>query len=121
MKTTDTHAHRMHRARAEQLHQFVAQGLQTQAAPHFLRGDLRQLDGVAAAEEIRRREQVDVQAVALDPFAAVEHTAHRTCPRPDVDVEQCFQRLRGGDLIGHRADAADARDEIRHLRVMAAF
>ena len=37
----------------------------------------RHLDGAVVAEEIRRVQHVDVQRVALDPFAAIEQPAQR--------------------------------------------
>jgi hypothetical protein len=39
MKAADAHAHRMHGAGAEQVHQLVAERLDAQAAAHLLRRD----------------------------------------------------------------------------------
>ncbi len=121
MKAANTYPHRMHRTGTKQLHQFVTQSLNPQPASHFVRGDARQFDGAAAAEKVRRGQQVDMQAVALDPLAAVKHPAHVARPRVEFDAEQFFQCLRGGDLIRHRADAADTRHHVGDFGVTAAF
>ena len=62
----------MHSTTAHGLHDQVAGALQAETTLHRAPVALGELDGVGAAEEVRRVEQVDVQGVALDPLAAVQ-------------------------------------------------
>ena len=55
---------------------------------------LRQVDHALAAEEVGRRQHVDVQGVALDPFAAVVEPAQRAHRRVDGDAEGRSRRAR---------------------------
>ena len=53
----------------------VADLLQLEAALHDVGVVARHLDRALVAEEIGRVQHVDVQRVALDPFAAIEQPA----------------------------------------------
>ena len=59
-------------ASAEQRHDLVAGLLEREPAAHRVAVVARHLDRALVAEEVRRMQHVDVQRVALDPFAAVE-------------------------------------------------
>ncbi len=60
---------------ADGLHDQVARALEAEAPLHRDPVPFGQLDRVGAAEEVGCVEQVDVEGVALDPFAAVEQPA----------------------------------------------
>ena len=81
----------------------------------------RQGDGALAAEEIGRRQHEHVQAVALDPLAAIVQPAQGADGRIDRDTEQSLEGVDRAHLVRHRTDAADAgRDVGRFARVTAA-
>ncbi len=62
-------------APAEQRHDLVAGLLEREPAAHHVAVVARHVDGAVIAEEIRRMQHIDVQRVALDPFAAIEQPA----------------------------------------------
>ena len=62
----------MDRASAEQRDDFVARFFELKTALHGVAVVLGHVDGAFVAKEIGRVQQVDVQRVALDPFAAVD-------------------------------------------------
>ena len=76
---------------------------------------LGQFDGVGAAEEVRGVQQVDVERVALDPLAAVEEAAQGGDPVVHRRSAGVLHRRAGAHLVGDRADAADARRDVRRL------
>ena len=78
------------------------------------------VDRAVVAEEVGRVQHVDVQRVALDPFAAIEQPAQRAERPVDVMPQRVLHRVDGAHLIGDRADAADARGDVRRLGVGAA-
>jgi len=57
-------------------------------------------------------QQVDVQGVAFDPFAAVEQPAQRMDFGSDLDAKRLLERVAGAHLVGDRADAADAGGDV---------
>ena len=87
------------------------------ASPRFDRGAmiLGQLERARVAEEVGQVEQVDVQGVALDPLAAVEQAAERPDGGVDLDAEAVLEGVDRGHLVGDRADAADAGDDVDDL------
>ena len=70
-------------------------------------------DGVRQAQEVRGVEQEHVQRMRGDPLAAVEQAPQLVDRGLDGDAERRLQRLTGGELVGCRADATDARGEVR--------
>ena len=60
-------------------------------------------------------EQVDVEGMALNPFAAVEQSAQRDDGGGDLHTECLLQSLTGGQLVGDRTDAADSCGDVGHL------
>ena len=75
-----------------------------------------QLERAGVAQEVGRVEQVDVEGVALDPLAAVEEAAQGADLRVDGDPEEpCSKACDGAHLVGDRADAADAGDDVDDL------
>ena len=58
-----------------------------------------------------------MQAVALDPFAAIDEAPQGAKLTLDLDAEGVLDRVHGAHLVGDRADAADARNDIGHLLV----
>ena len=57
----------------------------------------------------------DVQRVALDPLAAIQQPAQRPDLAADRDAERVLHRVHRAHLVGDRADAADARGDVRRL------
>ena len=57
-----------------------------------------------------------MQHVAFDPFAAVQQRAQRVQRRiePVEGAERLFERVAGAHLVGHGANATDARRDIGH-------
>jgi len=62
-----------------------------------------------------RMQHVDVQRVALDPFAAVDQPAQCSELTLDTDAARVLHRMHGAHLIRDRADAADACGNVRRL------
>ena len=62
-----------------------------------------------------------MEHVALDPLPAVQEVAQ--CPDAGVDLvgdaHGMLERVRAAHLVGHGADAADARRNVRHLAEVA--
>ncbi len=75
VEAADADVDRVDLAAADDRHQGVAGLLHLQALFDDLAVVARHLDGARVAEEVRRVQHVDVQAVALDPLAAVEQPA----------------------------------------------
>src|SRR4030065_315718 len=57
----------------------------------------------------------------LAPSASLDTPAHGVRAGIEFDAKPLFQRLCRGHLVGHRADAADARHHVGNFRVMAAL
>ena len=76
---------------------------------------LRHLYGIVTAEEIRGVQQMDVERVALHPLAAIEQAAQSCDGRVHHHPERILDRGAGAHLVGHRADPADTRREVRRL------
>ncbi len=68
---------------AQDGHDPVAKPLDAQAALDHVRMIRGQLDRTWVAEEVGGMQQVDVQCVALDPFAAVEEASQAANLRVD--------------------------------------
>src|SRR3569623_617103 len=119
MEATELDADRMHRASAEQLDARIADTLQHETAPHLV-GILRGHRGDAVvAEQLGQGQHVDVQTVALYPFAAIHHAPQREQPRRRRKTADGFARLHRAHLIGDGAAAADTRYEVGHLGAVA--
>ena len=116
VKAADAHVDRMHLAAADRRHQRVPGLLHLESLLDDLAVVARHLDRARVAEEVGSVEHVHVQAVALDPLAAVEQPA-QIADRAVVDPHptRVLDRPRRAHLIGDRADAADPRGEIGHL------
>ena len=87
VEPSNLHVHRVDGPAAHGLHDAVAHLLRHAAALEVRAMLLCHLHRVLTAQEVRSVEQVDVQGVALEPFAAVEETAEvcdaadrRSCP-----------------------------------------
>jgi hypothetical protein len=112
VQPADAEADRMDRAPAGDREDLVADLLQAQSAFDDRPVELRELDGARQAEEVRGVEQVNVERVALDPLPAIQQPAQRAHLRIDVDAEQVLEGVDRGQLVGDRADAADAGDDV---------
>ncbi len=102
-------------APADEVHDVVAGFLHLEPAAHGVAVVARHVDRALVAEEIGRVQHVDVQHVALDPFAAIEQPPQLAQRPGDRDAERVLHRMHGAHLVGDRADAADARHEVRRL------
>ena len=104
---------------ADDAKQIVADLLHAQAHLHGrTQGRVRgHADGAFVAQKIGRVEEIDVQGVALDPFCAVEQPPQRPDLGRDLDAQDLLHGVGGAHLIGHRADAADARGDVRRFHV----
>ncbi len=116
-----TDADRVYRAAAEGADDLVAEPLEPQATAHLVRVVPGHRRGALVAEEVGGGQQVDVQAVALQPLAAVHHPAHRLHPGAGRDAEDRLDRRHRTHLVGHRADAADAGHAVDHVLGAAAL
>ena len=105
------------RAPSDGLHEQVADALELQAPFHRRPVERGELHGVLATEEVRCMEQVDVQGMALDPLAAVQQPAQGHDGRVDGHAASVLDRRAGAHLVSDRADAADARGDLRRLAV----
>lgn len=117
-EATDFDRHRMHGSTTEQRHDRIARFLQSQSS-----GDQRCMvlghgDPALVAEKVRRLQHEDVQCMAFDPFAAVDHPPQVTQCSVDMQTENLLDRMDRTHLIGHGADAADPSDNVRHFVVM---
>ncbi len=97
----------------------VPRFLEAQRATHQLgvrRARLGQGDGALEAQKVRGVQHVDVEHMAFDPLAAVEESSQRPQGRRQGHAEDLLQRVNARHLIRHRADAADASSDVRHLQ-----
>ncbi|WVT80702.1 hypothetical protein VTA80_01860 [Pengzhenrongella phosphoraccumulans] len=106
---------RVHRAAPDQGHQLVADLLQPQATFDGVREVLRHLDRAGVPEEVGGVQQVDVQRVALDPLAAVQQPPHGPDRVGHADTARVLEREARAELVGDRADPADAGGDVRRL------
>src|SRR5262249_11685559 len=120
VEATDPDVDRVDFASADDAHQFVAGLLQRETLPDYLGVVLGHLERALVAEEVGRVQHVDMEGVALDPFAAVEQPAERTDLTADRDPKCILHRMDRAHLIGDRANAADAGSYVRCLSVRAA-
>ncbi len=79
-----------------------------------------QTDHVVFAKEVRRVQHVDVQRLALDPFAAVQQAAKGCHLSVDENATRVLDGPAGTHLVGDRTDPADAGGEVGWLRVRSA-
>ena len=102
----------MDRAAAEDIEDVVADLLELEPALDDVAMVPGEVDRARVPEEIRRMEQIDVERVALDPFAAVEQAAQRPDRVVDHHPAGALDRLAGTHLICHRADPTDSSGDI---------
>src|SRR5208337_3415044 len=95
-------------AATQNLQQSVADLLQAQSSLDLLGVVSRHGDGALVPQEIRRVQKVDVQGVALNPFATIEQAAQGTNLRRRSNSQGGFNGVHRAHLVCHRADAADA-------------
>ena len=80
----------------------------------------RHRDRIGIAEKIRCMQHHHMQRMALDPFAAIDQPPQRSQLPADRDAKGVLDRMDGAHLIGDRADAADAGDDVGSFHVAAA-
>ena len=120
MKSADPRVDRVDGSAADRLEDRVAGLLQMQPALEDLAPVLSHRDRILVAEEVRRVQQVDVQRVAGDPFAAVQQPPQGRDLLVYDDAANLLHRLPSAGLIGDRADATDAGGEVGDLGVLPA-
>ena len=119
VETAHAHVDGVDFATADERHEIVADLLQAQPLAHEFRMVAGHFDRAFVAEKIRRVQHVDVQHVALDPFAAIDEPAQRAQRTVDADAEDVLHRVHRAHLVGDGADAADARGDVGRLGVLA--
>ena len=102
---------------AEHHAQIAGEFLHAQRAQHHFGMGTRQRDDAAHAEEVRRDEHVGVQHMAVQNLAVEDQLAQQLGLLGQLHAQRRFQRLQRRHLVAHRADAADARGDVRHFRV----
>ena len=112
-------ADRVDFAPTEHPQDLVARLLEREAPAHRVPVCLGHANAVWVAEEIRRVQHHHVQAVALDPFAAIDQPPQGPELPLDLNAEGAFDRVHGAHLVGDRADAADAGNDVRYLLMTA--
>ena len=80
---------------------------------------LGHLDSVLVPQEVRGVEHEDMEAVGLDPFAAVEQPPQGPDGGGDCHSQSAFHGVHRAHLVGHGADAADAAGDIRRFGEVA--
>jgi hypothetical protein len=76
---------------------------------------------VHAQQQVRRREMEERQCVGLNELGAVEQFAQLRRGLRNAHGHDLVAGFGGGQLVAHRADAADARRNRRHLVVRPAL
>jgi hypothetical protein len=71
--------------------------------------------GVEAEQQVGRREVEEAEGVRLHDLRQIDHPAQLDRHRGDRHGHDLVTRLGRGDQVAHRADAADAGHERRHL------
>ena len=115
METARLDAHGMNFPAAKELHDFVAGLLDREAVLDHRAMVAGHGYPVREAEEVGRMKHHHVQAVAFDPFPAINEPAQRPKLPFDLGAESVLDRMDGAHLIGDRADAANARDDVGHF------
>ena len=106
-------------ASAEQGDDAVADFFQPQARSTTCAMVVGHSDHVLESPESRGMQHVDVQDVALNPFAAVEQAAEQPHCGVNAHPERALDGMHRAHLVGDRADSADARGNIGSFRKMA--
>jgi len=63
-------------------------------------------------------QEVHVQGVAGNPFAAIEQSTEGSDVLGDLGLARCFDRLAGRGLVGDRTDSADPRCDVGGFGVL---
>jgi len=121
VEAADAEVDRVHLPAADRRDEAVAHLLERERLLDDLAVVTRHLDHAAVAEEVGRVQHVDVERVALDPFAAIDQPP-QVADRALVDRHPAcvLHRPYGAHLIGDRADAADSRGDVGGLGERAA-
>src|SRR6266702_6751546 len=117
VKPAHAHIDRMDLSSADERHDGIARLLHLQSAFDEIGIILRHAYRVGIAEKVRRVQHVDVQGMALDPFAAVEQPAQGAQLSLNGYAEGMLHRVYGAHLVSDRADAADTRGDIGSLAI----
>ena len=110
----------MHGPAAQHVEQLVAVFLEPQSAIHFVGMVLGHRQPAVVAQKIGRVQHVDVQGVALDPFAAVQQPPQPPQFARHLHAQRRLERMHRAHLVRHRTDAADAGRDVGHVFQRAA-
>ena len=113
---------------AEDLDDALAELAQADAAPREVVIDLGEPEqvalcgiGVHAEQQVRRRQVEEAERVALQCLGIVHEAALALRGGRDAHAEDRVPGLGAREHVAHRADAADARHQARHLVERPAF
>src|SRR6516165_2406683 len=108
VKASDSRGDGMDLATAQQCHNPVADFLQPQSSfddrPVFPGHG----NGIWITQKIGSMQHVDMQGVALNPFATIKKTAERPDGRVNTEAQSSLDGMRCAHLIRDRADSANA-------------
>lgn len=119
MEAADADVDGVDGAAAEQFHDGVAGLLEPEALLDMRAVGTSEADDAVGSEEVRGMQHVDVQGLALDPFAAVEQPAQRGQLPVHDDSAGVLDRAAGAHLVGDRADAAHPGGDVGRFGVGA--
>ncbi len=100
---------------ADHRHEAVPQAFQRQSVLDHARVDACDSQDVRDSEEVRGGQHVDVEGVALDPFAVVEDAPQPPHLLVEFHPEEALQGVERADLIGHGAYPAYPRHDVDDL------
>src|SRR6266700_3670906 len=119
IKAANTHVDGMNLPATQERDNGIASLLHVQAALHNVGVVLRHVHGIRIAQKVGRMEHVDMQGMALDPFATVEQPPQLAKLPVNYYAEGLLHRMDGAHLVGDGTDAADASSDIGGLTVHA--
>jgi hypothetical protein len=115
VEATDADVDRVDLAPPDDAHELVAGLLELQRSLDDLAVIARHLEAVGVPEEVRRVQHEDVQRVALDPLAAIEHPPQHAHLVGHVDAADVLHRPDRAHLVGDRADATYSGGDVWNL------
>ncbi len=112
VEAADGHIDGMDGSATEDFQQGVSVFFQSESAGDFGGEFAGEFHSAGDSKKIRGLQQMHMQGVAFDPFAAVEEPAELADFRSDGDAQDFFEGVDCGHLIGDRADSADTGGDV---------
>ena len=119
-EASQAYVDRVHLAAADESDDRVARLLHTEAELDDLAVVAGHGHRALVSEEVRRVQHEHMQHVALDPLAAIDQAPQLADRAVDRDAAGVLDRGARAHLVGHGADAADARSDVGRLGVAPA-